>query len=235
MKNDVRELGTILGVWAHPDDESFMAGGILAMAARNGQKVACVTATKGEAGIRDEARWPPETLAQVRARELEAALEVLGVSEHEWLGYADGYCDLVPEHEAVERLAKLIEKYRPDSILTFGPEGMTGHPDHRAVSTWTAKAVAEGGSRARVYHCVCDRRLYERHLKEAGEKIGLFYNIDEPPLVSPDECAIYCRLTDEMLDQKCQALKKMPSQMEAAFKAAPDLGEALRVECFVKA
>lgn len=63
VDSDIKKLGTILGIWAHPDDESWASAGIMITAAANGQRTACVTATKGEAGETDEKRWPKKSLA----------------------------------------------------------------------------------------------------------------------------------------------------------------------------
>jgi LmbE family N-acetylglucosaminyl deacetylase len=69
-----QELGTILSVWAHPDDESFAAGGLLAAASDAGSRIVCLTATRGELGTADPEHWPRSRLAQTRSRELSAAL-----------------------------------------------------------------------------------------------------------------------------------------------------------------
>ena len=60
------ELGTILGVWAHPDDETYLSAGLMAAAADAGSRVVCITATRGEGGSMDEEQWPPESMGQVR-------------------------------------------------------------------------------------------------------------------------------------------------------------------------
>ena len=89
-------LGTVLSVWAHPDDEMYLSGGLMAEAARGGARVVCVTATRGEAGSQDPERWPPERMGEIREAELMASLEILGVREHHWLDYRDGECASVP-------------------------------------------------------------------------------------------------------------------------------------------
>src|SRR6266550_1057408 len=89
---DVRELGTIVSVWAHPDDEAYLCGGIMAKAAAAGSRVVCVTATRGELGVTDPARWPPEQLAAIREAEMAECMRLLGVREHHWLDYPDGGC-----------------------------------------------------------------------------------------------------------------------------------------------
>ena len=92
VMSEIRELGTVLSIWAHPDDEAYLCGGIMAIAAAAGSRVVCVTATRGELGVTDPMRWPPEQLPAIREAEIAACLEILGVKEHRWLGYPDGGC-----------------------------------------------------------------------------------------------------------------------------------------------
>ena len=77
MNTDIAALGTIIGIWAHPDDEAYLSGGLMALARANGQRVVCVTATRGELGTTDPMAWPPERLAAERTRELADCLNVL--------------------------------------------------------------------------------------------------------------------------------------------------------------
>ena len=74
---DIGSLGTILGVWAHPDVEAYLAGGLMAMATDHGSRVVCVTATRGEFGTADPRRRPDRLAAQ-RTAELARCLAVLG-------------------------------------------------------------------------------------------------------------------------------------------------------------
>src|SRR5688572_19253134 len=102
------DLGTIASIWAHPDDETFLAGGVMAAAAAGGQRVICVSATAGELGTSDPQTWPPERLGRVRRWEASAAMAILGVADHRWLGYADGsLADLQPD-DPVDRLADIL-------------------------------------------------------------------------------------------------------------------------------
>src|SRR5207237_1041407 len=99
------DLGTVLSVWAHPDDETYVCGGLMAAAVRQGNRVVCVTATRGELGSTDEQRWPPgPALAEVRTKELAESLAELGVSEHVWLDYPDGRCADADGGEAAARI-----------------------------------------------------------------------------------------------------------------------------------
>ena len=157
-------LGTILSVWAHPDDETYLCGALMARAVRNGSRVVCVTATRGELGSPDEQRWPSgKPLADVRTKELEAALAVLGVTEHHWLDYPDGGCAAVDQDEAIGRVAELMAEVRPDTVLTFGPDGMTGHDDHISVSP-----MDDARRSARSRQGRCDAALRDEHPDVAG-------------------------------------------------------------------
>jgi LmbE family N-acetylglucosaminyl deacetylase len=137
---DAADLGTILGVWAHPDDETYLMGGLMSTATAAGRRVVCVTATRGEAGSPDLKRWPLEGLGALREVELARALAALGPIEHHWLDYPDGGCAAADAGEATAAVEKIMRAVDPDSVLTFGPDGMTGHTDHTAVCEWTTAA-----------------------------------------------------------------------------------------------
>jgi LmbE family N-acetylglucosaminyl deacetylase len=149
-----QDLGTVLAVWAHPDDETYLAGGVMAALRDAGERVVCVTATRGEAA--DPAAGPEEraTLAQVRTEELTAALGHLGVVEHHWLDLPDGGCAVVEPEPVLVRLTDIVRAVRPRTVLTFGPDGFTGHPDHQTVGRWAGEAVARAGWDAQVLHAV---------------------------------------------------------------------------------
>ena len=141
-------LGSILSVWAHPDDETWLCAGLMARAVAAGDRVVCVTATRGELGSPDEERWPSGApLAAVRTAEMQRALAILGVTEHHWLDYPDGGCADVDQDEAVRRVTALMAEMQPDTVLTFGPDGMTGHDDHTGRLPLGDGGVRCGGAR----------------------------------------------------------------------------------------
>ncbi len=144
-------LGTILSVWAHPDDETYLAAGVMAAASDRGQRVVCVSATAGEHGTTDPEAWPPARLGAVRRWEAAAAMAVLGVAEHRILGLPDG---ALAEHDDARAgtIGRLLDEVRPDTILTFGPDGMTFHPDHIAVHRWVTEAWERRGRRCRLLY-----------------------------------------------------------------------------------
>lgn len=206
------DLGTILGVWAHPDDEAFLSSGVMADAVRKGDRVACVTATRGELGSWDEERWPLESMGEVRVSELEESLAILGVTEHHWLDYPDGACGEVPLEEAVTRVGAIVEEVKPDSILTFGPEGMTGHPDHETVSAWATEAFRRvAGPGARLFYATKTPEYMER----LGPVLGpVVFAPENPPVTDREDLGIDFVLPDDLLDLKLKALAAHRSQVE---------------------
>jgi len=232
---EIADLGTILCVGAHPDDETWMAGGIMAAASRNGQKVVVITATKGEAASVDEDRWPGDQLGNIRVQELHNCLRILGVTEHGMLECLDGECDKVDENDMALQLAVIMHRERPNTILTFGPEGLTGHSDHAAVSRWVSRAVQLVDGNPRVYHAVHTKEWYDEGGKELDEKADVFFNIAEPPMVPEDELGINFTLPENIADVKLRALAAQESQMEELLSKF-DVGrlpDALAHECFI--
>ena len=207
----VAELGTILGIWAHPDDEAYLSGGLMALARDNGSRVVCVTATRGELGTPDPRAWPPQRLAAERTGELARCLEILGVTEHLWLGFRDGECAAVHAANAVAQLCDVIERVAPDTILTFGPDGITGHPDHRAVSAWVTAAHARAaapGSRL-LYAAVADRRV--QRWKELDDSLGVY--LPGYPVTTPTgRLAVDLVLDPDTATRKVRALAAQETQ-----------------------
>jgi LmbE family N-acetylglucosaminyl deacetylase len=205
------DLGTILSIWAHPDDESYCCAGLMAAAVRAGRRVVCVTATRGELGSTDPDRWPPGAqLADLRTKELAACLGEIGVTEHIWLDYPDGGCDQIGDETAVARLRSIVDAVRPDTVLTFGPDGGTYHPDHMAVSRWTTAAVA--GTDARLH--------YQTSTPEWQAMISKFIDpsvvmmADREPIVVPREIlSINAVCEGELLDLKYRAMLRQESQI----------------------
>ena len=216
--SEVAVLGTILGVWAHPDDEAYLSGGLMAMARDQGARVVCVTATRGELGTPDRLTWPPDRLAAERTGELARCLEILGVTEHHWLGYADGACSEVPAAEAVEKLRGLIEEVAPDTVLSFGPDGITGHPDHQAVSAWTAAAFDLAAlPHARLLQAaIAERR--EARWGELNASLGI-YLPGYPVLAAAERLAVDLVLDSETTARKVRALTAQATQTTGLIAA----------------
>lgn len=212
------QFGTIMGVWAHPDDESWSMAGIAAAARQNGQRVVCITATRGEAGqTADEARWPYAKLQEIRTAELAAALRVLDVQEHHWLDYHDGTLAQVAADEPVKRIAALMQHAAPDTIFTFGPDGITGHDDHKTICQWTLAAAALAAPAARVYGATELAEKYDDCARELDAKFNIYFNTDKPVLVPRQEVDLFFELDDALLEKKIASLRAQASQMSGMF------------------
>jgi len=146
----------LLGVFAHPDDETLCAGGTFAKYASAGAEIHVISFTKGKAGqIRDASAATRATLSAVRENELEAAAKELGLTEVRCLDYPDGgLCDIDNEIR-VGLASALISEIDPDVVITFGADGFSGHPDHIAVGAEVSTACYELGSATsiRLFHC----------------------------------------------------------------------------------
>jgi LmbE family N-acetylglucosaminyl deacetylase len=229
----VNALGTILGVWAHPDDETYLSAGLMARAVQAGDRVVCVTATRGEAGSTDEVRWPPSELAAVRTEELALALAELGVTEHIWLDYPDGGCEDIDADEAAARIAAIIEEVRPDTILTFGPDGMTGHHDHRTVCEWTTRAVERLGLPPGTLHYATNSPDWMETSFRMWHQLGAWME-GEPPVTERADMSIDITMDDDLLDQKIRAINAQVSQSEPLIAAvgAEKWRSEMRAESF---
>lgn len=232
----VAGLGTVLGVWAHPDDEAYLSGGLMALARDAGSRVVCVTASRGELGTADPQAWPPARLAAAREGELSRSLAILGVTEHHWLEYPDGGCAGADPEPAITTLAALIVAVRPRTIITFGPDGMTGHQDHRAVSAWTTAAFRSAApAGARLLHTAVSDAWWERWGNLEGT-LGTFEQ-GYPLPVPAERLAVDLALDDQTLARKVAALRAQATQTDAivAMLGTETYAEWVREESFVDA
>ena len=138
----------LLCVAAHPDDESMGFGSALVKCASEGVETFLVMATRGERGWNIPGQEYPgqETVAQIRQAELEQAVRILGVKQLFFLNYIDGEVEHTLPSNAIAQIATYIRQIRPQVVITFGPDGVYGHPDHIAVSQFTSSAVMCAGS-----------------------------------------------------------------------------------------
>ena len=217
----MNELGTILGVWAHPDDETYLSAGLMARAVRDGSRVVCLTATRGEGGSMDEEKWPPETMAEVRTAELERSMEILGVTEHHWLDLPDVDMQTGLPEEGYASVRDLVADVQPDTILTFGPEGMTGHEAHKTVSGWATTALREAGKAGSRVLYACVTPEWAEEFLPVWEPFNVFLP-GTPHVVSREELVIHYRLPPDILETKVSAINAHVSQIEGILEAVGD-------------
>lgn len=229
----------LLAVFAHPDDESFGVGGTLARYAAEGIEVHLACATRGEAGgVGDPPLCRREELGKLREEELRAATLALGVRSVRFLDCVDGRLDSCPRPKLVGDVVAAIRELRPQVVITFGPDGVSGHPDHVTIGRVATEAVAMAGDPA-VFpeqlaaglHPWSVSRLYHlspsRSTAVACEGVG----------TKEDEAAATARIdVSDYLETKLRAMRSHRSQCQA-FDSLPEeeLRERLRWEYFRRA
>ena len=214
--DDLTSMGTTLLVWAHPDDETYLSGGLAASLVARGHRVVTVTATRGELGAEDTTPAARMQTAQLRTAELDRALALLGIVEHHWLGYADGGCAEANPEPAVRRLTELLDEVRPDTVATFGPDGFTGHPDHRTVSRWVDRALDRSRVSARLLHAVATEQ--DRVDPGLDNDFGVFA-LGQPRICDPEEVRLRLPLDSDALRRKVAALQAQESQTAGLIQA----------------
>jgi len=152
----------LLAVFAHPDDETYRPGGTLALLAQAGVHVHLLTFTRGEAGAcGDPPLCAPEELPAVRERELRCACAVLGIAPPQLLDYTDGHLVEADPEALIAHIMAAIEDTGAQVLLSFGPDGLSGHPDHVIVGRCAAEAFCRVEGLAALYTVAVPASLAE--------------------------------------------------------------------------
>jgi LmbE family N-acetylglucosaminyl deacetylase len=253
---------TMMAVHAHPDDEASSTGGVLAAYSAQGIRTVVVTCTNGEfgdgaAGVKPgQDGHDEQAVAKQRLAELRESCAILGVTDLELLGYhdsgmpeweykdrPDAFCN-IPRAQVVARLTGLIEKYRPQVLITYDDRGLYQHPDHVQASVCAQAAFAESGIPAKLYLSAIrgsDWRKINDALREAGVDVPEW---EESPEALQQAIEAEQRITTTVdiravLDRKRDALFAHGSQIgEASWfsKIPADVAqEAFGREHFIRA
>ena len=223
-------MATLVLVHAHPDDESISTGGVMMKAKANGHRVVLVTATRGEVGEihnMDEATARPR-LGEIRTAELKTADDILGVDRQEFLGYRDSGMVDTPDNkdprsfhqakldEAAARLAVLLREERPSVVVTYGEDGVYGHPDHIKAHFVTNAGLdlleREGSPVKKVYYTAIPRSLMEAFVKELPEEARRQADNSMRIAGTPDELVTTRVDVSEFVDRKRDAFRAHVSQ-----------------------
>ena len=209
----------LLCVLAHPDDESLGTGGTLAKYSAEGIETFVVTATRGERGrFGNGIESPgPEVVGRIREAELRAAARELGVREVTVLGHPDGALERVNRGEVVQEVARHIARIRPQVVITFGPDGAYGHPDHIAISQITCAAVTAAGAAGHVVaklYCIAWSEAAWRAYEAALRRLVFRVDGEERQAVPWREWAITTRLdTSAVWEKVWRAVSEHRTQM----------------------
>ena len=232
------------GVFAHPDDDTYGIAGSVAEHADSDLEVTVVMTTSGGAGqIADPSLATRETLASVREDEDRGSWAALGFEPaFHFLRYPDGGVEDVPQESLVAVYLAILQEARPDVVVTFGPEGITGHPDHVAVGAaataafHAARAAGADGFRRLLYCCVARSTIdrFNELLRERGLPPIDPSQPFQPRGVPDEEVGITVDCSD-VYDRKLEALRRHRTQSEledVPFELWPEL---LGTESFVVA
>jgi LmbE family N-acetylglucosaminyl deacetylase len=164
----------LLGVWAHPDDETYLTAGLMARTIEAGGAVTVLTATCGELGLPAGDGRTAGQRATLRRAEMAEAMAVLGVVDVRYLHHPDGgLAGLTPGWLATE-IAACIDQVDPDMIVTFDPSGATGHPDHIAACEATTAAWIDTGTAARPLYYTCQTPAWYDEFRTIHDAIGMW-------------------------------------------------------------
>jgi LmbE family N-acetylglucosaminyl deacetylase len=205
---------TVMVFTPHPDDDVFGCGGVMAMLARNGNKIIVVIYTNDNKGSFD-LEMTSERLARIRKAEEEAAMEVIGVPKENivWLGYDDGELEYAEPKALCGQAAKLIRKYRPDAVFSIDPGEWNERwhkTDHRMAAFNTADAI-----RAAEFHLYYPEHLLVDGLKPYKVPLMMFY-------YAAGDANYWVDITG-VVDLKIKAVIKHVSQFEPSInKYRPD-------------
>lgn len=257
----------LMAVHAHPDDEATSTGGVLARYAAEGVRTVLVTCTDGSCGDGPGGVKPGEpghdreAVAAARLVELRRSAELLGVGSLELLGYRDsgmmgwatndepGAFWGMDVAEAAAPLVELMERHRPQVVVTYDANGFYGHPDHIMAHRIATAAAETSGVPAKLYHTAVPRSglaEFAAALREAGveppgpsdREEGQFAEAEEPAWGTPDELVTTAVDVSGYVDAKFAALAAHASQADNVFflRLGSDLyGRFFGQEWFVRA
>jgi LmbE family N-acetylglucosaminyl deacetylase len=191
----------LMCVLAHPDDESLGTGGTLAKYAHEGVETYLLTATRGERGWSGTPETNPglEALGKIREGELRAAATELGVRHLDFLDYIDGDLDQANPAQAIAAIALHIRQAQPQVVVTFGHDGIYGHPDHIAICQFTTAALVAaadpdyGAARdqkphrvAKLYYMVASVNRITAYQRAFGDLVMMIDDVERRGVGWPD-------------------------------------------------
>jgi LmbE family N-acetylglucosaminyl deacetylase len=231
-------------VFAHPDDDTYGVAGSIALESDRGVEVSVILATSGEAGlIADASLATRETLASVREAEDRASWEALGLAPAlHFLRHPDGRLAEVGREPLVAQVLALLREVRPDVVVTFGPDGVTGHADHVAIGAiataafYAARSAGAEGFHRLLHVAVPASRLdrFNELLRERGMD-PIDSTQEFQPRSVPDESIGVAVDCSTVYERKLEALRRHRTQAELEDVPYEMWPELLAVEAFVLA
>ena len=172
----MNETLKLLAIFPHPDDETLGLGSTLARYSSEGVETYLLCATRGERGWFDSEGPNPglDGVGRIREAELRCASDNLGMHEINLLDYIDGDVDQAEPGEIIGKIVSHIRRIKPQVVVTFGPDGAYGHPDHVALSQFTNGALV----------CAADRNFIDLSTQPPHRVLKFYYMVDSHEIVS---------------------------------------------------
>lgn len=200
----------LMCVTAHPDDESGAFGGSLRLYSERGVETFVLCLTPGQAASNRGGAQSDAELAAMRRKEFARACEILRVSKGMVLDYPDGQLHRQDSYKVIADITHHIRQFRPQVMVTFGPEGgITGHTDHAMVSVFATLAFQWAGRENRF-----PDQLQAGHKPHTTQK--LYYETSDfslpnrPPVVAAPVSAVID--ISHWVEAKIDAFKAHTSQ-----------------------
>lgn len=211
----------LLGVWAHPDDEAYLSAGLMDRVIEAGGRVSVLTLSDGELGFAADDSRSSADRAALRQGELRAAMAEIGVNDVRFVGHPDGGLDRLEPLELARTIGNVVRDVRPDTIVTFGPDGMTGHSDHIACGLATTLAWSWSDHVELLY--ATKRIEWMARWRELHDELGVWMDDGTSVATADHEITMTVGLSATELDRKRAVLARHASQTEGLVAA---LGEA---------
>ena len=235
-----------MAVLAHPDDESLGIGGTLAKYTSEDADVFLLTATRGDRGrYRDFRFGDPQhpgssALAAIRERELRAAASALGVQDVALLDYRDQELDRLDPRHVIAAIVEHLHRVRPDVVITFGPDGAYGHPDHIAISQLATAAVVAAADPTikKLYYIAWPESTWAAYQSAFKKLTSMVDGVERQVVPWPDWEITTMLDTRPFVDKVWQAISRHESQMSVYTQLAhlsPQHRDAVwGVQCFYR-
>lgn len=209
----------VLAVFAHPDDESFGPGGTLYLWAKQGAVIHLLCATRGENGN----NHTTEETARIRSQELKNAAQILGIQNVSFLDFTDGCICNKDLQLLAKKIRQKVNRFKPNVIMTFNFNGVSGHIDHIAVTSAVTKVFDENTYADKLYYYSVSKEISDQNKD---------YFVHFPDGLEEGE-------TDEVVDiepiydKKIEAMKAHASQMGDVKSILKNEKDLLKQELFI--
>jgi LmbE family N-acetylglucosaminyl deacetylase len=224
-------MPSLLVVFAHPDDEAFGAAGTMAHYAGRGVPVHLLSFTKGQRGTMPEGVGSPEALGALREYETKASARVLGVTGVDVLDYMDGELDQAAVDELAAHVRRKLDETGADTIISFGPTGITRHGDHIAAHRAAMAAAERSAAPVRVLWAVVEGAFAEQ-LQVSGPETQATHRLDVSAYLERKLAALACHSSQQDAREYFLELRKATFHEELYHQALPPASGAVRHDLF---